>query len=379
MPNPFADFLHARRQIVPIGRRGILAGATATAVGWALGALEAAPAGDGLKARAARRGISYGCMVCRPWLQETDFSSAVVRESAIIVPGNEMKWGATQPRRGPANYSAADDIARFAANHTLALRGHTAVWHKNLPKWAAEALRLPSGRDVLLQRVRDIVGHFRGRVAEWDVVNEAIEPKHGLEGGLRHSPLYTAAGKGFIADCFHAAHEADPRALLVYNEYDLFYDTPAEELRRSATLRLMSELKRANVPVHGLGLQCHLKVGNRFNEKLFRSFLKDAAALGLRITITELDIDDERLPADAANRDHRVADHARHFLDVALDEPAIKSVLSWGLSDRYTWLNTERPRADGGKKRPLPLDELMARKPLWHALATSFDSAPKRV
>lgn len=333
---------------------------------------------SGLKAHAAKRGIAYGCMVSRPWLDEADFATAVAREAAIIVPDHEMKWGATQPRPGLANYAAADDIARFAAGHAIALRGHTAVWHRNLPKWAAEALGRPGGVDVLLQRVRDVVGHFRGRVIEWDVVNEAIEPKDGLEGGLRHSPLYQAGGKDFIANCFHAAQEADPRALLVYNEYDLFYDTPAEDLRRSATLRLMSELKRRNVPLHGLGLQCHLKVGNRFNEKKFRAFLEEAASLGLRIVITELDIDDQRLPADIADRDQRVADHARQFLDVALDEPAVKSVLSWGLSDRHSWLHIERPRADGVKKRPLPLDEQMARKPLWHALAASFDSAPKR-
>lgn len=361
-----------------IRRRSFLAGASATAASFALGVLEAAEPQASLKARAAKRGLTYGCMVCRPWLDETDLTTAIAREAAIIVPGDEMKWKPTQPRRGPPDYRKADDIARFAAGQGLALRGHTAVWHQNLPAWAAAALGQPGGRDVLLRRVQDIVGHFRGRTVEWDVVNEAIEPADGLEGDLRHSPLYRAGGKEFIADCFHAAHEADPGALLVYNEYDLFYQTAAEDRRRAATLRLLSDLKRRKAPIHGLGLQCHLKVGNRFNEKLFRTFLADVAALGLRLTITELDIDDERLPAAIPERDARVADHTRQFLDVALDEPSLKSVLTWGLSDRHTWLNVERKRRDGLGKRALPLDEHLVRKPLWHALAASFDHAPKR-
>jgi endo-1,4-beta-xylanase len=141
---------------------------------------------------------------------------------------------------------------------------------------------------------------------------------------------------------------------------------------------LLSDLKRQGVPLYGLGIQCHLKVGNRFNPKIFRKFLADVAALGLKIRITEFDIDDQRLPVDIVERDRQVADHARTFLEVALDERSLNSLLTWGLSDRYTWLNAERPRADGVKKRPLPLDEDMARKPLWLAMAQCFDNAPMR-
>ena len=334
---------------------------------------------DTLKSHAAARGISYGCMVSLPALQSSpEFRAAVAREAAIIVPGNEMKWKPTQPVRGPANYGDADSIAKFAADSGLALRGHTAAWHVNLPAWVTQALAAPGGRELLIGHVRDVVGHFRGRVVEWDVVNEAIEPNDGLEGDLRNSPLYRTGGGGYIAECFRTAHQADPAALLVYNEYGLTYSTDYEDRRRAATLRLLSDLKRQGVPLHGLGIQCHLKVGNRFNAKIFRKFLADVAALGLHITITEFDIDDQRLPVDIAERDRQVADHARQVLDAALDERALTRLLNWGLSDRFTWLDVERPRADRAKKRPLPLDAAMARKPLWHALAGCFDHAPRR-
>jgi endo-1,4-beta-xylanase len=362
-----------------LGRRQFLAGAAAAALGGIVPSKGSTEPPDSLKARAAVRGILYGCMVTRAMLQSSpDFCAAVVREAGIIVPGNEMKWASTQPKRGPADYRDSDAIGKFASENGLALRGHTAAWHVNLPAWVTQDLAAPGGRDLLDSRVRSVVGHFQGRVKEWDVVNEAIEPRDGLGRSLRNSQLYRAGGPTFIADCFHAAHEADPAAMLVYNEYGLEYQTVEEDRRREATLRLLSDLKRQGVPLYGLGIQCHLKVGNRFNPKIFRKFLADVAALGLNIRITEFDIDDQRLPGDIAERDRQVADHARTFLEVALDERSLNSLLTWGLSDRYTWLNAERPRSDGVKKRPLPLDENMARKPLWLAMAQCFDNAPMR-
>ena len=93
------------------------------------------------------------------------------------------------------------------------------------PAWVTQDLAAPGGRDLSASRVRGVVGHFQGRVMEWDVVNEAIEPRDGLDRSLRNSQLYRAGGPTYIADCFHAAHEADPAALLVYNEYGLEYHT----------------------------------------------------------------------------------------------------------------------------------------------------------
>jgi endo-1,4-beta-xylanase len=366
-------------QSTELNRRQFLTGATAAVFSGTAASQGLAKPVDSLKARAATRGILYGSMVSRPMLENSpEFCAAVVREAAIIVPGDEMKWGATQPRRGPPNYKDSDFISKFASEKGLALRGHTAAWHISLPPWVIQDLSAPGGKDLLADRVYSVVEHFRGRVVEWDVVNEAIEPHDGLERDLRNSPLYRAGGPNFVADCFHAAHRADPAARLVYNEYGLAYQTTYEDRRREGTLRLLSDLKRQGVPIHGLGIQCHLKVGNRFNPKVFRKFLSDVAALEINITITEFDIDDQRLPVDIVDRDRQVADHAQRFLDVAFDERRLTTFLTWGLSDRYSWLNIARPRADGVKKRPLPLDENLARKPLWQAIAQCFDNAPMR-
>lgn len=334
---------------------------------------------DSLKERAAKRGITFGSEITAKELRtSSQTAAAILADCAIIVPGIEMKWGVTEQRRGFPLYRDADFLASFAAKNYIQLRGHTAVWYRNIPNWAIEPLATPAGRDLLLKRVHDVVSHFKGRVVEWDVVNEALEPNDNLPGELRNWPPFAHGDPGYIADCFNAAHDADPKALLFYNDYGFEYTSSDESRRRTAAIHLLSELKKRNVPIHGLGIQCHLKVGNNFHAGIFRRFLSEIAALGLRISLTEFDIDDQRLPADIAARDQQVADHARLFLDTALNEVAVKKLLTWGISDDGTWLNSDRPRADGLKHRALPLDENFTRKPLWYAIASSLESAPAR-
>lgn len=365
-----------KKAAISATRRQILQGLAALA---ACPSAAFAAVDDSLKGKAARRGITFGSEVTAKELRSSPQTvAAIVADCAIIVPGVEMKWGETEKRRDFPFYRDADFMASFAAKHSIELRGHTALWYRNVPSWANDLLVSPDGRHLIVKRVNDVVGHFRGRVVEWDVVNEALEPNDNLPGDMRDWPPYAHGDPGYIADCFHAAHEADPKALLFYNEYGFEYLSDGENRRRAAALQLLGELRKRNVPIHGLGIQCHLKVGNNFNAPIFRKFLSDVAAMGMRISLTEFDVDDQRLPADIATRDQQVADHARRFLDTALDEPAVKRLLTWGICDRGTWLNSDRPRADGLKHRALPLDENFARKPLWNAIASCLDNAPSR-
>ncbi|MBI4847985.1 MAG: endo-1,4-beta-xylanase, partial [Nitrospirae bacterium] len=134
-------------------------------------------------------------------------------------------------------------------------------------------------------------------------------------------------------------------------------------------------------PIHALGIQAHLDgelSQKKFDATKFRKFLSDVAALGLKIMITELDVTDRKLPRDVAARDIAVADAYRTFLSTTLDEPNVIAVLTWGLSDKYTWLSKQNPRSDGAKVRPLPLDEDFKRKLAWDAVAEVIDKATKR-
>lgn len=355
-----------------IGRRDLLAVIGACA-GAAVIPMQAAATvtSDGLHARAARRGLSFGCAVRDERLRPNDVKAAILRDAGMIVPENSMKWRETQKTSRAPNYIMADRIANFASKHSLLLRGHTVIWHQKPPAWALETLDGPGGRDLLLSYTRDIVGHFAGRVMEWDVVNEAIWTKDGLPNGIRNWPPYRDTPYDFMADCFIAAHEADPKAILCYNDFGLEYDN--QTARRSGVLRILTELKHRKAPIHCLGIQSHLTAGWHFDEVVFRKFLAEVADLGLKIRLTELDVDDKNLPLDIAKRDASVAEVVRRYLSVAFDEPAVTGLLTWGLTDRFF-----KTKKDGRRPRFLPLDDNLQRKPVWYAIADSFDNAPIR-
>jgi endo-1,4-beta-xylanase len=336
-------------------------------------------AAEPLKVRAARRGLFFGCGVSLPDIQnDPEYQSAVVTECAEIVPTVEMKWGVLEKREGSYDFSAADSLLAFALNNGMKIRGHTAVWYRNIPAWAPAALTGPSGSAVYEQHIRTVLGHFGGQLASWDVVNEAIWTPDGLPGSLRRCVFEQAFGADYIPTAFSIARSVLPKTPLYYNEFGLEYDDQLHTLKRAATLQLLSELKSKGL-VDGLGIQSHLHVGWGFDAPVFRRFLADVAALGLEILLTEFDVNDAKAPADEAIRDQMVADHARRYLETALDETAVKGLICWGLSDRYSWLNAPPfNRADGLASRGQPLDASLRRKPLWNTLAAVLDGAPRR-
>jgi len=179
-------------------------------------------------------------------------------------------------------------------------------------------------------------------------------------------------GPRYLDLAFATAAAADADALLCYNEYGL--EMAWSGARRDATLRLLSDLRGRGIPLHVLGIQGHAggTGWSQFDAAGFAAFLRDVARLGLHIHITELDVKDNSFPANIAARDQAVAGVYRDYLAVALANPAVTAIITWGLSDRYTWIATSAPRTDGLAVRPLPLDSSFARKLAWDAISTAF-------
>jgi len=332
----------------------------------------------GLKDIAARRGLSFGCAVRDQHLSDKLLSGTITHECDIVVAEVAMKWAINEPLKDDFQYNAADNIVRFARINRLALRGHTAFWYRSVPQWATGLLRDRYREKVITDRVTEVVRRYKGEVSEWDVVNEAIEPRDGQFRGLRTAPFGASTGIQYIADSFHAAHEADYDAKLFYNDYGLEYDTPQEDARRAAVLALLTDLKRQNVPIHGLGLQTHAGVGRRFDAVKYRLFLKNVADLGLIMRLTEFDVADRNAPPGFVERDKAVAAHASELLHVALDERAVKGILCWGLRDQDSWLAQNGKRKDGLAPRPLPFTDDLRPKPLRSSIAEAFANAPDR-
>ena len=218
-----------------------------------------------------------------------------------------------------------------------------------------------------------MVGHYRGQLRSWDVINEPLADDGS---GLRRHRWWRALGPEYIDLALEWAHQTDPGARLLINEYGLEAQTPAAAVKRLALLALLRDLRRRNVPVHGIGLQAHLQAGQqngRYDELV--GFLKQVQALGLEIQITELDVDDRQLSGDPALRDRLVAAEYDSFLAAVLSNPAVRQVTTWGLSDRYTWLNSQSPRPDGRRQRALPFDEALQAKPAVAVMRERFAKA----
>jgi len=333
-----------------------------------------------LRKRSAAKGLLFGGAAGYGTLSSnTDFVKLFAEQCAILVPESELKWARLRPAPDRYDFTQADWIAEFARKHDMLLRGHVLVWHDALPKWFSEVVTPKNAEKIMLEHIKTVAGRYEGRMHSWDVVNEAIASWDKRPDGLRNSPWLKLLGPRYIETAFRAAAEADPKALLVLNQNHLEYDTSGDEATRTSVLRLLENLKKRNVPVHALGIQAHLRSDEtRFAPVKFRRFLRQVADLDLKIMITEMDVDDQKLPADPGSRDRIVADKYYEFLSAALAEPAVTSVITWGLSDRYTWLSSYKPRGDKLPVRTLPFDTDLHPKPAWHAIAKALDSAPKR-
>jgi endo-1,4-beta-xylanase len=350
-----------------IDRRTLLA-TGAAALAFPAGAQEL----RSLKAIAASKGFVFGSAAATYELKQRDFTLALLRDAAQLVPEYEMKRDALEPKRGQYNFTDLDALFSFAALNGLSMRGHPLVWYAANPPWLAPALAARRDERLLTGHVQTLMRRYT--MASVDVVNEAIAPDGN---GLRPSPWLDAFGPGYIDMAFHAARAANPNTKLVYNDWGC--EQGPNDRFRATTLKLLDGLLARRVPIDALGLQGHLEAfGPRVDQRKLRDFLNEIRARGLSILVTELDVLDTGGPSDIAARDRGVADEARRFLDVVLDNPATNAVLTWSLSDRHIDPPDEwKLKLMGWRLRKLPYDAQMHRKPLWTAIAQAF--AARRV
>ncbi|HVI56270.1 MAG TPA: endo-1,4-beta-xylanase [Luteibacter sp.] len=288
-----------------------------------------------LRQLSAIRGVAFGFAVNPAELDDNPlYRDFVAREANVLVPENALKWASVQPRPGIYDFAPSDRIAAFAQAHGQHMRGHTFCWHRALPDWVSQTVVPTNAEGVLTNHIATVAGHYRGRIQSWDVVNEAIQVEDGQPGGLRTGFWYRMLGPRYLDIAFHAAHQADPKAILCYNDYGLEGDTPYGQRKRAAVLAMLGDLRRRGVPVQALGIQSHLRAGdaNSFGPGL-ADFLRDVRNLGLSVYVTELDVDDSHLEGDTAQRDAMVATVYKRYLDLVLGTQSVSAILTWGVWD----------------------------------------------
>lgn len=379
------------QQLLAGGVAGWCAGGAAAAAGGASAELPA-PSLDSLaRAKGLRFGTALGVLpsgarrVSR--FHDLPYRALVAHECSVLVAENETKWPQVRPDPArPYDFGAADEMFAWGKARGMALRGHTLVWvePKWLPPWLAGmdfgARPVAAMEQLLAGHVAAMCGHFGRDIESWDVVNEAVDPATGRV----HANLFTRAMGALphLARMFELAREHAPHAELVYNDYMGWGADGAAH--RTGVLRLLADLKARGAPVQALGVQAHIGVWSlppgpgAAAVAEWRRFLDEVAGMGLKILVTEFDVNDQALPGALAERDAGVAALARDWLDVTLAQPRLNRLLCWGLADHHSWLQDFAPRADGLPKRVLPYDDGLRPKPLREAIAAALRTMPAR-
>jgi endo-1,4-beta-xylanase len=306
--------------------------------------------------------------------RDAAYSELVKAQAGIVVAENEFKFASLRPSEMTFNFKAADEIAAFAAANGMKLRGHNFVWHRQLPGWFSGYVTAANAEQVLVNHIETVGGRYAGKIHSWDVVNEAVFPEDGLPGGMRKSPWQEVlAGDAFgvagntvpkyVEVAFRTARRVDPKALLCYNDYGIEGEDAGSEKKRQAVMGLLRGMQAKGIPVDGLGVQSHISAGGKamYGTGL-RKMIAEARGMGLKVLLTEMDVNDRALGPEIAERDKAVAETYRSYLGMVVRDPAVIAVLTWGITDKYTWLNGEDSRADGAKERPLPFDAEMKAK-----------------
>jgi endo-1,4-beta-xylanase len=359
-------------------RRQFLAGGTALTL---LGALGIKPSSQGprtLREIAAEKGIAFGSALSSKAMLDDAYTKMFSSQCGILVPENELKWDTLRPSPKTFDFSKGDAMQQFAFSRKMEYRGHTLVWEGALPPWFDWYVTSNNAEQVLTEHISTVMQHYAGKIASWDVVNEAVQISDRRPDGLKKTPWIRLIGPEYLEIAFRAAHAADPNAKLVYNENWLEPDDADSETKRRAVLALLTNLKKRNVPLHGLGIQSHIFAEAQVAGAGFRRFLQEIEGLGLSILITEMDVRDQHSPADLQTRDRVVAEQYERYLSFVLQSAAVKTILLWGLSDRYTWIANHSKRPDGLPVRPLPYDSDLRPTASWSAIEKALTNASRR-
>jgi endo-1,4-beta-xylanase len=282
------------------------------------------------------------------------YTAILDREFNSVTPENAMKWESVEAQRGVLDFSAADRLVAHARAHHQIVRGHTLVWHSQLPAWLTSGTFTNDELEAILHKhITDEVSHFRGRIYAWDVVNEAFNE----DGTLRDTIWLRQLGPGYIAKAFRWAHQADPHAKLYYNDYNLESIGPKSD----AALALVNQLKAQHVPIDGVGFQGHLGIQYPYPDTFGENLARFAAA-GVDVAITEADV---RMVLPVTPE--KLATQATYFGDMMRSCVAVPRCVSftlWGFTDKYSWV----PGFFAGEGAATPLDEQFQPKPAYFAL-----------
>ncbi|HSK95850.1 MAG TPA: endo-1,4-beta-xylanase, partial [Euzebyales bacterium] len=304
-----------------------------------------ARAASTLGAAAAERGRYFGVAVAAGKLGDPTYVNIVNTEFNSVTAENEMKWDALEPSRNSFTYGNADRIVDHARSRGMRIRGHTLVWHSQLPGWVS-GLGAGDLRSAMNNHITQVMGRYRGQIDSWDVVNEAFQD--GSSGARRSSPFQDRLGNGWIEEAFRTARQADPNAKLCYNDYNI---DDLNHAKTQAVYNMVRDFRQRGVPIDCVGLQSHFNSNSPVPGN-YRQNLQRFADLGVDVQITELDIE---------GSGSTQANNYRTVVESCLAVSRCTGITVWGVRDSDSWRASGTPLlfdANGNKK--LAYDAVLA-------------------
>lgn len=338
------------------------------AVAWVVVSAVASSDSTTLRQTGERRHITIGAAAASRYLSEPEYAAILGSEFSQLQAENEMKFGLIHPRPdtdpNPYDFAGGDALVAFAQSHNLLVRGHTLVWHNQVPEWVKQGGFTPPQLSAILENhIHSVLTHYAGKVYAWDVVNEAFNS----DGTMRHTIWYdqpgisgsARAGTSYIEQALKWARQADPNGQFFYNDYD------AEEINQKsdAIYAMAADFKKHGVPLDGIGFQTHISLNFDDPAKLesFARNLERFAKLGYELAITELDI---RLSDSTPESLAAQAKLYREITRLCVQQPACKLIQTWGVTDRHSWI----PQFYKGQGWALLWDANDRRKPAYFAV-----------
>ena len=316
----------------PAGR--VLAGvATAAATAAVLVTAPGANAAAGtLGAAAAQSGRYFGTAIAGGRLGDSAYTTIAAREFNMVTAENEMKIDATEPNQNQFNFSAGDQIYNWAVGHGSRVRGHTLAWHGQQPGWM-QSMSGSTLRNAMINHIQKVMAHYQGKLAYWDVVNEAYN-----EDGSRRQSNLQGTGNDWIEVAFRTARAADPSVKLCYNDYNIDNWSYA---KTQGVYRMIQDFKSRGVPIDCVGLQAHFTGGSSVPGN-FQTTISSFAALGVDVALTEVDV------TNASTSQYTALTQA------CMNVARCAGITVWGVRDSDSWRSSESPLLfdGGGNKKP---------------------------
>ncbi|WP_461206681.1 endo-1,4-beta-xylanase [Clostridium sp. DL1XJH146] len=302
--------------------------------------------------------LKIGAAIEPSYLLEDDYASVLKDQFSVVTPENRMKWGFIHPDKDTYSFEEADQIVDFAMENDMDVRGHALVWHIENPDWlTSEEWTREELLEILEDHIKTVVGHYKGKVYAWDVVNEALENNH-----YRETMWYKVIGPEYIEYAIKWAHEADPDAKLFINDYLVEEGGP----KADAYYNLIKELLDKDVPIDGAGFQFHIDMEQPLDMTSVYTNLQRFIDLGIDIDFTEIDVrmagtPDEKMLANQGKI-------YRDLMEMAIHFDAITSYTLWGFTDKYSWI----PGFFGDRGAGLIFDENYNAKKAFYSLGEAL-------